>query len=125
MILERGIDDALERAFAFVEAGADAIMMHSRKKDPAEIFAWLERFRANNTTIPVVLVPTSYNTITEEEFKARGANIIIYANHLMRAAVPAFQRIARTILQNHRSSECDNELMPFSEIIRLIPAEVE
>ena len=125
LILERGIDDALARAFAFVEAGADAVMMHSRKKDPAEIFAWLERFRANNTTIPVVLVPTSYNTITEEEFKARGANIIIYANHLMRAAVPAFQRIARTILQNHRSSECDNELMPFSEIIRLIPAEVE
>ena len=125
LILERGIDDALARSFAFVEAGADAVMMHSRRKDPAEIFAWLERFRAKDTTTPVVLVPTSYNTITEEEFKARGANIIIYANHLMRAAVPAFQRTARTILQDHRSSECDSELMPFSEIIRLIPAEAQ
>ena len=121
LILERGIDDALERAFAFVKAGADAVMMHSRKKDPAEIFDWLARFREHNKVTPVVLVPTSYNTVTEEEFRARGANVIIYANQLMRAAVPAVQRAARSILEHHRSSECDKELMPFSEIIRLIP----
>ena len=121
LILEQGIDDALARAFAFVRAGADAVMMHSRKKDPAEIFDWLERFRAQDKITPVVLVPTSYNTVTEEEFRARGANVIIYANQLMRAAVPAVQRAARNILEHHRSSECDKELMPFSEIIRMIP----
>lgn len=121
LILEQGLDDALERAFAFVEAGADAIMMHSRSKKPDEIFAFLERFRAKDKITPVVLVPTTYNTVTEEEFKSRGANIIIYANHLMRASVPAAQKAAKIILENHRSSECDEFLMPFGEIIRLIP----
>lgn len=124
LILEQGLDDALTRAFAFVKAGADAIMMHSRKKEPDEIFAFLEKFREKDKVTPIVLVPTSYNSITEEEFKARGANIIIYANHLMRAAVPAFQNTAQTILANHRSLECDKFLMPFKEIIRLIPEEV-
>ena len=122
LILERGLDDALSRAFAFVMAGADAVMIHSRKKEPDEVFSFLERFREKDKSTPVVLVPTSYNTIIEEEFKARGANIIIYANHLMRAAVPAYQKTAESILTNHRSSECTG-LMPFSEIIRLIPEE--
>ena len=121
LILEQGIDDALNRAFAFVKAGADAVMMHSRKKDPAEIFDWLAKFREQDKITRVVLVPTSYNTVTEEEFRERGANVIIYANQLMRAAVPAVQRAARSILEHHRSSECDKELMPFGEIIRLIP----
>ena len=121
LILERGLDDALSRAFAFVMAGADAVMIHSRRKEPDEIFSFLERFREKDKVTPVVLVPTSYNTITEEEFKARGANVIIYANHLMRAAVPAYQKTAESILTNHRSSECAG-LMPFSEIIRMIPA---
>ncbi|MBQ7593965.1 MAG: phosphoenolpyruvate mutase [Synergistaceae bacterium] len=123
LILEQGLDDALTRAFAFVKAGADAVMMHSRKKEPDEIFAFLEKFREQDKITPIVLVPTSYNSITEEEFKSRGANIIIYANHLMRAAVPAFQNTAQTILANHRSLECDKFLMPFKEIIRLIPEE--
>ncbi|MBQ6679118.1 MAG: phosphoenolpyruvate mutase [Lachnospiraceae bacterium] len=123
LILERGMDDALERAFAFAEAGADAIMMHSRKKDPAEIFEFLEKFREKDKVTPIVLVPTSFNSVTEEEFKARGANIIIYANQLMRATVPAIQEAAKMILENHRAEECDKILMPFSEIIRLIPAE--
>lgn len=124
LILERGMDDALTRAFAFVEAGADAIMIHSRKKNPSEIQEFLEKFRAKNKTTPIVLVPTSFNSITEEEWKERGANIIIYANQLMRAEVPAMQKAAETILQNHRAEECDAMLMPFKEIIRLIPAEV-
>ena len=125
LILEQGLDDALTRSFAFVEAGADAVMVHSRRKDPDEIFAFLEKFRDKDKVTPVVLVPTSYNTVNEEEFRARGANVIIYANQLMRAAVPAVQRTARTILEHHRSSECDKELMPFSEIIRLIPVPEE
>jgi phosphoenolpyruvate phosphomutase len=123
LILERGMEDALERAFAFVEAGADAIMMHSRKKDPAEIFEFIEKFRAKDQTTPIVLVPTSFNSVKEEEWKERGANVIIYANQLMRAEVPAMQKTAEMILECHRAEECDAMLMPFKDIIRLIPAE--
>lgn len=125
LILEQGMEDALTRAFAFAEAGADAIMIHSRKKDPSEIQEFIEKFRAKDQTTPIVLVPTSFNSVTEEEWKARGANIIIYANQLMRAEVPAMLKAAETILQNHRAEECDAMLMPFKDIIRLIPAEAE
>ena len=123
LILEQGMEDALTRAFAFVEAGADAIMIHSRKKDPSEIQEFIEKFRAKDAATPIVLVPTSFNSVTEEEWKERGANIIIYANQLMRAEVPAMQKAADIILRNHRAEECDEMLMPFKEIIRLIPAE--
>ena len=123
LILELGMEDALTRAFAFVDAGADAIMIHSRKKDPAEIKEFLEKFRAKDKVTPIVLVPTTYNSITEEEWKERGANIIIYANQLMRAEVPAMQRAAECILEHHRGEECDEMLMPFKDIIRIIPAD--
>ena len=123
LILERGIGDALERAFAFTDAGADAIMIHSRKKDPTEIFEVVEKFRAKDKTTPLVVVPTSFNTVTEEEFKERGVNIIIYANQLTRAGFPAMQNAARMILANHRAKECDDICMPFKDIIRLIPEE--
>lgn len=123
LILEQGMEDALIRAFAFAEAGADAIMIHSRKKDPSEIQEFIENFRKKDKTTPIVLAPTSFNSVTEEEWKERGANIIIYANQLMRAEVPAMQKAAETILENHRAEECDAMLMPFKDIIRLIPAE--
>ncbi|SCX02881.1 phosphoenolpyruvate phosphomutase [Lachnospiraceae bacterium YSD2013] len=123
LILERGLDDALERAKAYVNAGADGIMIHSRKKEPDEVFAFLKCFREYDKTTPIVLVPTSFNSVTEDEFKRRGANIIIYANQLMRAAVPAIKDTAESILRNHRSMEIDTKLMPFKEIIRLIPEE--
>lgn len=123
LILERGIEDALERAFAFTEAGADAIMIHSRKKDPSEIFEFVEKYRAKNQTTPIVVVPTSFNTVTEEEFKARGVNIVIYANQLTRTGFPAMQNAAKLILKNHRAKECDDICMPFKDIIRLIPEE--
>ena len=121
--LEQGMEDALTRAFAFVGAGADAIMIHSRKKDPSEIQEFIEKFREKDPTTPIVLVPTSFNSIKEEEWKERGANIIIYANQLMRATVPAIQKAATTILECHRAEECDKMLMPFKDIIRLIPTE--
>ena len=124
LILEKGMDDALKRAYAFVGAGADAIMIHSRKKDPSEIQEFIEKFRANDKSTPIVIVPTSFNSITEEEWKERGVNIVIYANQLMRAQVPAIQQAARTILECHRAEECDKMLMPFKDIIRLIPSEV-
>lgn len=123
LILEQGMEDALTRAFAFAEAGADAIMIHSRKKDPSEIQEFIEKFREKDKITPIVLVPTSFNSVTEEEWKERGANIIIYANQLMRAEVPAMQRAAETILENHRAKECDDMIMPFKDIIRLIPAQ--
>ena len=123
LILEQGMEDALSRAFAYVEAGADAIMIHSRRKDPAEIFEFVERFRARDAVTPLVVVPTSFNAVTEEEFKARGVNIVIYANQLTRTGFPAMQNAARLILQSHRAKECDDICMPFKDIIRLIPEE--
>ena len=123
LILEKGMDDALTRAFAYVEAGADAIMIHSRKKDPAEIFEFIEKFRLKNNITPIVVVPTSFNTVTEEEFKARGVNVVIYANQLTRTGFPAMQNAARTILEHHRAKECDDMCMPIKEIITLIPEE--
>lgn len=125
LILEQGMDNALNRAFAFVKAGADAIMIHSRKKDPTEIQEFISLFRAEDSVTPIVLVPTSFNSVTEEEWKERGANIIIYANQLMRAEVPAMQKVAETILKNHRAEECDAMLMPFKDIIHMIPVETE
>lgn len=123
LILERGMDDALKRAFAFTAAGADAIMIHSRKKDPAEIFEFVEKFRKENKVTPIVVVPTSFNTVTEDEFKRRGVNVVIYANQLTRTGFPAMQDAARTILENHRAKECDDKCMSIKEIITLIPEE--
>jgi len=116
-------EDALERAFAFRKAGADAIMIHSRKKDPTEIFTFVERFREKEKDCYIVVVPTSFNSVKEEEFKRRGVNVVIYANQLMRATVPAIQKAATLILEKERAEECDSMLMPFQDIIRLIPEE--
>ena len=124
LILERGMDDAITRAKAFVGAGADAIMIHSRKKNPDEIFKFAELFRETDKTTPLVVVPTSFNTVTEDEFKARNFNVIIYANQLIRAAVPAMTNVAKSILENRRAKECDELCMPFKEIIRMIPEEL-
>ena len=123
LILDQGMEDALTRAFAFVEAGADAVMIHSRKKDPDEIFEFVEKFREKDKMTPIVVVPTSFNAVTEEEFRERGVNIVIYANQLTRTGFPAMQNAARLILENHRAKECDDICMPFKEIITLIPEE--
>ena len=123
LILEKGMKDALTRAIAFIEAGADAIMIHSRKKDPAEIFEFISEFRKENKTTPIVLVPTSFDSVTEEEFKKRGANIIIYANQLTRSGFPAMQKAAQMILENHCARECDDMCMSIKDIINLIPEE--
>ena len=124
LILEKGMNDALERAFAFTSAGADAIMIHSRKKEPDEIFEFVEKFREKNKKTPIVVVPTSFNTVYEEEFKKRGVNIVIYANQLTRTGFPAMEDAAKTILLNHRAKECDDKCMPIKEIIRLIPEDL-
>lgn len=120
LILDKGQEDALERAFSYVEAGADAIMIHSRKKSPDEIFEFCDRFRIQNKDTPIVVVPTSFNSVTEAELAQHGVNIVIYANQLTRSAFPAMQSTAVEILKNHRALEVDSKLMPFKEIITLI-----
>lgn len=120
LILEQGMEDALTRAKAFVGAGADGIMIHSRKKDPAEILEFCDKFREFDKTTPIVVVPTSFNTITEDELASHGVNIVIYANQLTRAAFPAMQQTAEDILKYHRAYEVDSRLMSIKNIITLI-----
>ena len=120
LILEQGMEDALTRAKAFVGAGADGIMIHSRKKDPAEILEFCDKFREFDKTTPIVVVPTSFNTITEDELAAHGVNIVIYANQLTRSAFPAMQQTAEDILKYHRAYEVDSRLMSIKNIITLI-----
>lgn len=120
LILEKGMEDALNRAFAYTEAGADGIMIHSRRKSPDEIVEFCRKFRQKDSKTPIVVVPTSFNSITEEELAKAGVNIVIYANQLTRSAFPAMQETAVTILKNHRAMEADAKLMPFKDIIRLI-----
>jgi phosphoenolpyruvate mutase len=121
LILEKGMDDALTRAFAYVNAGANGIMIHSRKKDPTEIFNFCLKFREKNSITPLVVVPTSFNSVTEEEFAQHGVNIVIYANQLTRSGFPAMQEVAKTILTYHRAKEADDMCMPIKEILTLIP----
>ena len=120
LILEQGMDDALKRAFAFRDAGADGIMIHSRRKEPDEILEFCDKFRAKDTKTPIVVVPSSYNIITEDELIKHGANIVIYANQLLRAAFPAMQNAAKSILKYHRAHEIDEELLSIKDIITLI-----
>lgn len=120
LILEKGMDDALKRAFAFRDAGADGIMIHSRKKDPSEILEFCDKFRDEDQKTPIVVVPSSFNSITESELKKHGVNIVIYANQLLRAAFPAMQDAAKSILKHHRAEEIDNKLMSIKDIITLI-----
>ena len=120
LILEKGMDDALERAFAFRDAGADGIMIHSRKKEPDEILEFCDKFREKDSETPLVAVPSSYNTITEEELSEHGVNIVIYANQLLRAAFPAMQHAAKSILKHRRAHEIDEDLLSIKDIITLI-----
>ena len=120
LILERGMEDALNRARAYVKAGADGIMIHSRRKSPDEILEFCQKFREEDGKTPIVVVPTSFNSITEEELARAGVNIVIYANQLTRSAFPAMQSTAEEILKNHRALEADSRLMRFKDIIRLI-----
>lgn len=123
LILERGLEDALKRAFAYVKAGADGIMIHSRKKEPNEIFEFCKRFRKKDNKSCLVVVPTTFNGVTEDEFASRNVNIVIYANHLTRSAFPSMKKTAETILYNRRAKEADEMCMSIKEILNLIPEE--
>ena len=120
LILEKGLDDAIKRAIAYVDAGADGIMIHSRKSEPSEIFAFCRKFRQLYSNIPLVVVPTTYNVVTEKELIEQGVNIVIYANQLIRSAFPAMEQTAVEILKNHRAMEADKKLLSIKKIISLI-----
>jgi phosphoenolpyruvate phosphomutase / 2-hydroxyethylphosphonate cytidylyltransferase len=122
LILEAGMEDALKRAKAYIEAGADGIMIHSQKKDGAEIIHFCKEFKKFEKRVPLIVVPTSYAHITETELGEAGANIVIYANHLIRSAYPAMAKTAESILRNERALEADKEYcMPIKQILHLIP----
>ena len=121
LILKQGVDDAITRAKAYIEAGADGIMIHSKEKDGKEIMEFCERFSAFERRVPLVAVPSSYNHMYEEELRKAGVNVVIYANHLLRAAYPAMVDVAQTILSNERSFEVNDKCMSIKEILNLIP----
>jgi phosphoenolpyruvate phosphomutase len=121
LILEVGIEDAIIRATAYIQAGADGIMIHSRQKDPKEIFEFCNKYNNLLRRVPLVVVPSSYNIVTENELEKHGVNIVIYANHLLRAAYPAMVETAKSILVHGRSAEVDSKLLSIAEILELIP----
>ena len=102
LILEKGVDDAFYRANAYIDAGVDGIMIHSRQKTPDEIFQFAQKFRDEHKTIPLVSVPSTYNAVTEDELIENGFNLVIYANQMLRAAYPAMYNTAKSILENGR-----------------------
>lgn len=121
LIAGKSVDDALERTFAYVDAGADGIMIHSKEKTGEDIREFCQRFREKHPSVPIVVVPTTYNHIKEDELHQWGVNIVIYANHMLRAAYPAMYKCAETILENERSLEANPLCMPIKQILELIP----
>lgn len=121
LIAGKSVEDALERAYAYVEAGADGIMIHSKNKSGEDIKKFCLAFRQKYTHIPIVVVPTTYDHIHESELRKWGVNVVIYANHMLRAAYPAMMKVAKTILENERAKEVSDLCMPIKEILELIP----
>lgn len=115
------VEEAVERAQAYIAAGADGIMIHSRHKDGEEIRNFCDRYRKLEHRVPLVAVPSSYNHLTETDLQEMGFSIVIYANHLLRSAYPAMVKTAKDILKNKRSLEVDEQCMPIKEILELIP----
>lgn len=122
LILEKGLDDAVERAEAYIEAGADAIMIHSRRKEPDEVFAFCKRAQHFRRQVPIVAVPTSYHQVSEAELADHGINVVIYANHLLRAAYPQMMKVATSILENGRALEAATQhCISINEVLNIIP----
>ena len=121
LILQAGMEDALIRAEAYIKAGADGVMIHSRHKDPAEIIEFMQRFRLTDKATPVVVAPTNFNSVTVDEFVDMGVNVVIAANHMLRASYPAMLKVAKSILKNGRSLEAESDCMSIKEILEFIP----
>ena len=121
LILGHDVDHALERAYAYIDAGADAVMIHSKEKTGEDIKEFCLRFRSVDQNTPIVVVPSTYNHVTEDEFITWGVNVVIYANHMLRASYPAMVEVAKSILIKGRSSDVNDKCMPIKEILELIP----
>ena len=121
LILKTGLEDALKRARAYIDAGADGIMIHSKEKTPDEVFAFCKEFNKFKHKVPLIAVPTFYNKTFEKQLKEMGVNIVIYANHLLRSAYPSMLKTAETILKNERAFEVEPNCMTIKEILSLIP----
>ena len=121
LILDKGMDDAVERCKAYLQAGADGIMIHSRQEDGQEILDFCELYQEFGAGRPLVVVPSSFDRITEQQFEKAGVNIVIYANHMLRAAYPAMLRVAKTILENDRCFDVRSDCLSIKEILEMIP----
>ena len=121
LILDKGLDDALIRANAYIRAGADGIMIHSKKEDPDTIFQFCEKYSNFDMRVPLVVVPSKFNTVYENDLVDAGANIIIYANNMLRSAYPAMLKVAKSILDKGRSYDCEDNCISINEILGLIP----
>lgn len=121
LIAGHTVEEALERAYAYVDAGADGVMIHSKEKTGEDIKAFCVEFRKLHPAVPIVVVPTTYNHIKEDELASWGVNVVIYANHMLRAAYPAMVQCAESILMNERSLEANPICMPIKQILELIP----
>ena len=119
-IVGKGINDALKRAEIYSKAGADAILIHSKEKTPNEIFSFAKKFKKSKNFIPLVSVPSTYSKVYEKDLIKNGFKIVIYANQLLRAAYPAMQNAAKTILEKSRAFEIDKKIIPIKDIINLI-----
>jgi phosphoenolpyruvate phosphomutase len=121
LILGKGIQDAVSRAIAYLESGADGIMIHSRQDTPDQIFSFCGEYNQLGDRKPLVVVPSSYSQVTETELIKHSVNIVIYANQLLRSAYPAMVNTAKSILEHSRSFEANSNMMPIKEILELIP----
>ena len=121
LILGQGQDDAIKRAKAYINAGADGIMIHSKDTKPDEILEFCENYKKLDTDIPLVVVPSTYGTITEKQLSDAGVSVIIYANQLLRSAYPSMKNVAETILRSQNASSVDNDCMNIKDILTLIP----
>ena len=122
LILKKGMADALKRTEAYIAAGADGIMIHSKEKDGKEIIEFCKKFQKFETKVPLIVVPSTYAHMTESELQDLGINVIIYANHLLRSAYPSMIKAAQSILENRRAKEASEEYcMSIKDIITLIP----
>lgn len=118
------VDDALTRAALYLEAGASGLMIHSKDRTEDRVVEFLQRLRAQGHEQPVICVPTTYNRVLARDLFAEGANIIIYANHLLRASHHAMRRVCQDLLQHDRAVDVERRCTPLDELFDLVGAEL-
>ena len=120
-ILGKGVVDAIDRAYLYIDSGADGIMIHSKDDEIDEILSFCKHYKKFTKIVPLVVVPSTYNKVTEKELIEAGVDIVIYANHLLRSSYPAMINTAKSILENKRSYEATKNCLPIKDVLELIP----